>query len=52
MTEEAQDSKNVKKDAHDCMESQIKGALHSRMDHFKEQTEYTLINSHSLHVYV
>ncbi|XP_031281234.1 uncharacterized protein DDB_G0283697 isoform X2 [Pistacia vera] len=39
MTEEAQDSETVKNDAHDNMESQIKGAMHSRISHFKEQAD-------------
>ncbi|KAJ0024814.1 hypothetical protein Pint_08200 [Pistacia integerrima] len=42
MTEEAQDSETVKNDAHDNMESQIKGAMHSRISHFKEQAEFSL----------
>lgn len=52
MTEEAQDIKTVKKEAHDNMESQIKVAMHSRIAHFKEQAEYTLINSHSLYIFM
>lgn len=52
MTEEAQDSETVKNDAHDKMESQIKGAMDSRIAHFKEQAEYTLINSHFLFIFM
>ncbi|XP_044474688.1 enolase-phosphatase E1-like [Mangifera indica] len=39
MTEEAQDIKTVKKEAHDNMESQIKVAMHSRIAHFKKQAD-------------
>lgn len=40
MAEEARDSESPNEGAHE-IESQIKGAMHSRVAHFKEQAEYS-----------